>query len=208
MKVMTDRHRTLDGTGAKAGRPRDPRIEPTVLAAVRDRLAAHGYDGLSVTAVAAQAGTTRQAIYRRWSSKADLVTAAIADMSLATSRPDTDDPFSDLVDELAAFRQGVMRPNGVGLVGAMLESSIDPELLGLFRDRVVRPRRNRLRHILERAASAGLLRGEADIETAVAASTGTLYAIYLEAGAIAADWPDRTARLVWRSLGGSPPPAA
>ena len=32
----------------------------------------NGYDAMSVVAVAADAGTTRQAVYRRWPTKADL----------------------------------------------------------------------------------------------------------------------------------------
>ncbi|MEZ5265703.1 MAG: helix-turn-helix domain-containing protein [Acidimicrobiales bacterium] len=74
------------------GRPRDRTIDDAVLAAARELLAAVGYEALSMSAVAEAAGTTRQALYRRWSSKADLATAAVAAMSEADARPETDDP--------------------------------------------------------------------------------------------------------------------
>ena len=90
-------------------------------AAVR-HLSAHGYDGMSVVAVAEEAGTTRQALYRRWPSKADLATAAIAGLSRAEERSDSDDPYRDLVAELRAFQAGVSRPNGVSMVGSMLQT--------------------------------------------------------------------------------------
>lgn len=188
-----------------AGRPRDPDIDHAVLTVAQRHLAERGYEAMSLAAVAEEAGTTRQALYRRWPGKADLATAAIAAMSEAAARPETVDPFADLVAELTAFHRGVSRPNGVSLVGTMLQDSVDPELRRLFRARLVAPRRARLRRILERAVAAGLADPDADLEYAVAACTGTRYALHLASGRVDAAWPDRTARLVWRAIGGVPP---
>lgn len=188
------------------GRPRDPELDTAILEAARHHLAAHGYDAMSVAAVAESAGTTRQALYRRFPSKADLATAAIAGMSRAAERPDTDDVFADLVVELQAFRDGVTRPNGLGMVGAMLQEATDPELRALFRERIVSPRRSRIEHILRRGTAAGLLDRDADLVVAVAACTGTFYALALADRAVP-DWPERTAAMVWRACGGVPPSA-
>jgi hypothetical protein len=87
----------------------------------------------------------------------------------------------------------------------MLQDSVDPELRRLYRERLVAPRRARLRRILERAVAAGLVDPSADLEYAVAACTGTRYALHLASGRVDAAWPDRTARLVWRAVGGAPP---
>lgn len=190
---------------ASPGRPRDPDIDAAVLAAARHQLAAVGYEGMSVAAVADEAGTTRQALYRRWPSKADLATAAIASLSQADQRPDTDEPFADLVAELAAFHRGVTRPNGISMVGAMLQDGTDPQLKALYRERVVSPRRARLRHILQRAVDAGLLEADADLDAAVAACTGSLYALHLTGRRIPASWAERTATFVWRGAGGAVP---
>ncbi len=189
---------------ARAGRPRDPDIDAAVLAAARRHLSLHGYDAMSVVAVAEEAGTTRQAIYRRWPTKADLATAAIAGMSRAAERPDTDDPYADLVAELTAFFAGVMRPNGVAMVGSMLQEAADERLRALYRERVVAPRRARLRHILERAVALGRAAPDADLDVAVAACTGTLYALHLAGHEVTEDWPRRNAALVWRAIGGRP----
>jgi AcrR family transcriptional regulator len=59
------------------GRPRDRRLDGAIIAATLDLLAERGYAGLSLAAVADRAGTTTPTIYRRWSSKADLVLAAV-----------------------------------------------------------------------------------------------------------------------------------
>ncbi len=62
---------------AGAGRPRDPRIDGAVLAAVRQLLVEVGYPRLSFELVARRAGVTRPAIYRRWPSKVHLVHEAV-----------------------------------------------------------------------------------------------------------------------------------
>ncbi len=175
-----------------------------MLAVAQRHLAAHGYEAMSVAAVAQEAGTTRPALYRRWPTKADLATAAIAALSRAAERPDTDDPYADLVAELAAFQRGVSRPNGISLVGSMLQDATDPELRALYGERVVAPRRARLRHILVRAADAGRIDPDADLDLAVAACTGVLYALVLGGRPAGRAWPRRTAAFVWRAVGGDP----
>jgi AcrR family transcriptional regulator len=188
---------------AGAGRPRDASIGDRVLEVARRHLAENGYEGLSLAAVVEEAGTTRPALYRRWPGKAELATAAIAALSEAQARSSTDDPFADLVRELEAFRRGVTRPDGLSLVGTMLQRGTDPELVRLYRERVVAPRRRRLRALLERATDGGHLPGH-DLDLAVASLTGSFYALAL-AGSIPPRWPERAAAHAWRALGGNPP---
>lgn len=186
----------------RPGRPRDASIDDRVLEVARRHLAEHGYERLSLAAVAAEAGTTRPALYRRWPGKAELATAAIAALARAEERPETDDALADLVAELEAFRRGVTRPDGLSLVGTMLQRGTDPRLLALYRERVVGPRRRRLRAVLERAISTGALAG-GDVDLAVASLTGSFYALAL-AGPVPRDWPARAAAHAWRALGGAP----
>ena len=89
--VESMKHRAI------TGRPRSTAIDAALLAATRRQLAEHGYTALSLAAVAAEAQTTRPAIYRRWSTKAALVESAIA--SLPTEHPPAqiDDPFEILM---------------------------------------------------------------------------------------------------------------
>src|SRR5271169_179483 len=56
-----------------AGRPRDPRIDASILRAAAELLVEIGYSNVTMAAVAERAGTTKTALYRRWSSKAELV---------------------------------------------------------------------------------------------------------------------------------------
>lgn len=60
-----------------AGRPRDARIDAAVLDATRELLTEVGYAELSLTAVAARAGTSVPAVRRRWPGKAHIVHHAV-----------------------------------------------------------------------------------------------------------------------------------
>lgn len=186
------------------GRPRDPAIDTRVLTVAREHLAARGYEAMSVAAVAADAGTTRQAIYRRWPTKADLATAAIAAMSRAAERTPTDDPYADLARELRAYANGVGRPGGVSMVGTMLVDGTDPDLVAHYRERIVLPRRAQLRAILERARDAELLDADGDIEAVLPMLTGAWYANALAGVRPGDDWAERVAAIAWRALGGAP----
>ncbi|MFY2858441.1 TetR/AcrR family transcriptional regulator [Mycobacterium sp. THU-M104] len=53
-------------------------MEQALLAAAWDELTERGYDGFTIDAVAARAGTSRAVLYRRWSSKQELVLATLA----------------------------------------------------------------------------------------------------------------------------------
>ncbi|MEU4196519.1 TetR/AcrR family transcriptional regulator [Kribbella sp. NPDC026611] len=69
----------------RASRPggRTARVRTEVLAAVEAELAEHGYDGLTIDAVAIRSGVHRTTVYRRWKSVAgllvDLLQAGIDD---------------------------------------------------------------------------------------------------------------------------------
>lgn len=177
--------------GRGRGRPRDDAIDDAVLAVTLDQLAVHGYEGLSLVAVARAAGTTRQAIYRRWRGKAELAVAAVAALPEAADLEPTGDHRADLRAELEAFRRGVLRPGGVSMVGTMLQDAVDPDLRDAYREHLVAPRRRRLAAIVEAAVADGTLPAATDVELVVAGCTGTLYALALAGRTVGADWPDR-----------------
>ena len=190
------------------GRARDPGIDARVLAVTAEQLAALGFEAMSVAAIADDAGTTRQAIYRRWPTKSDLAAAAMAaidgDQDDQASA-DSAEPFADLVAELADFRRGVSRPGRLSLVGSMLQTSADRDVAARYRERVVTPRRRRLRAIFERARQVGQIDGDADLAVLVTMCTGSWYARALAGERPPAHWARRTAELAWRAAGGTVP---
>ncbi|HSJ46421.1 MAG TPA: TetR/AcrR family transcriptional regulator [Euzebyales bacterium] len=70
--------------------PTDPRVvrsRDKVLTAVREQLAARGYDGLTIEGVADRAGVGKATIYRHWDSKAQLVVDAASHLRAAEAPP-------------------------------------------------------------------------------------------------------------------------
>jgi AcrR family transcriptional regulator len=176
-----------------------------VLEVAARHLAAYGYEAMSVAAVADEAGTTRQAVYRRWRDKRELADAAISSVADRPRGSDTGDPFADLVAELADFQRGVSKPGRLSLVGTMLQDSIEPDVRARYRESIIAPRRLRLRRILERARDLELIDRDADIEVAVTMGTGAWYARALAGSPAPRGWAERTATLLWRAVGGRPP---
>ena len=156
------------------GRARDPSIDVRVLATAARHLAAYGYEAMSVAAVAEEAGTTRQALYRRWAGKPELAAAAMAAYADHATDTRTADAFADLVAELTDFtKQGDTRPHQLSLVGTMLQDSVDADLRARYQAEVIAPRRRRLRHVLERAQRLDMIDTDADLDVAVTMCTGS-----------------------------------
>jgi AcrR family transcriptional regulator len=195
--------------GGHRGRARDLGIDVRVLAVASQHLSSHGYEAMSVAAVAQEAGTTRQALYRRWPTKASLAADALKAAADAGPETASGDPLADLTAELADFQRGVSGPGRMSLVGTMLHDSTAPEARERYQVQVIAPRRRRLRVILERAQQSGLIDVAADLDVAVTMCTGSWYARALAGDDPPPNWPARTAVLVWRAVGGAitPDPA-
>ena len=145
--------RVLDKSPS-AGRPRDPRIDAAILGAAADLLVEIGYSSLTMAAVAERAGTTKTALYRRWSSKAELVhEAAFPTAPTALTAPEGDiggDVRAMISAARDVFTSPVVRAALPGLIADMaadadLNARVMSRFTGLFG--VVR---TRLVHAVER----------------------------------------------------------
>ena len=61
----------------RAGRKRDGSRDAVILEATLDVLAESGYEGTTIDVVATRAGAARATVYRRWATKAELVSDAL-----------------------------------------------------------------------------------------------------------------------------------
>src|ERR1700735_2407464 len=114
---------------AGAGRPRDPRIDAAILTATADLLVQIGYSNLTLAAVAERAGTTKTALYRRWSSKAELVHEAAFPMAPTALVGPGGDMAADLRAMIAAARDVFTTPVvRAALPGLVADMSADSEL--------------------------------------------------------------------------------
>jgi AcrR family transcriptional regulator len=196
---------TTSSSALTGGRPRDRGIDEAVLQAALQALARDGLAGLSMAQIAADAGTTRTAIYRRWPSRTALAVAAVARLAQPSTPPVTGDPFVDLVAELEHFRRSITETGSLPLAGAMLAEEVEPQVRRTYQDRIVAPRRARFRELLQAAVDNGQLPADADLVQAGASLTGSWYAYHLAGITPPDDWPLRTAGFVWRGCGGTPP---
>ncbi|BBF99475.1 MULTISPECIES: TetR/AcrR family transcriptional regulator [Pseudonocardia] len=144
------------------GRPRDPQIDTAVVEATLAVLDESGYHALSVEEVARRAGTTRPAIYRRFSGRARLALAAIAARLDVPESPDTGCTLCDFGEGLfvflAEFR--AIRPDVLSSLFA--ECATDAELRGQYMRIVFDPPRTAVGAMLDRAIARGNLRPDTD----------------------------------------------
>lgn len=136
------------------GRPRDPDLERRLLSAAWSLLTSQGYDALTLTKVAARAQAHRSDVYRRWPSKARLVTDALAEHLPPTSEIDTGSLHSDLrafVNDLAAAWSS---PWIDGLVGLLADLRRDADAEIAFR-KLGERRGQPLLNAIARAAQRG-----------------------------------------------------
>jgi AcrR family transcriptional regulator len=112
-----------------AGRPRDPRIDAAILTATADLLVQIGYSNLTLAAVAERAGTTKTALYRRWSSKAELVHEAAFPAGPTALVAPAGDMAADVRAMIAAARDVFTTPVvRAALPGLVADVSADSEL--------------------------------------------------------------------------------
>jgi len=133
---------------AVPGRPRDLRIDSAVLDAAAELLVDVGYRRLTMAAIAARAGTTKTALYRRWSGKAELV-HDLAFSRMARLPPSSGEVEADLRIMVAAARDLFASPvTRAALPGLISDMAAEPELaarvhagfaevFGALRDRLV-----------------------------------------------------------------------
>lgn len=173
---------SVDDAERRPGRPRDPELDGTILAATIEVLCEQGFAGTSVEAVAERAGVGKASIYRRWPTREDLLLAAGACMGRCTAAPDTGNLRDDLVT-LIANLVSVLRttPAGALLPAIVDEAARNPALRTRF-DAFIDDRRAPVRHILARAAARGELRAGVDHEVIADLLSGPVFTRVLLTG--------------------------
>lgn len=149
-------------TDGRLDRSRDPAILDAALAA----LIKHGYEATNMDHIAARAGVGKAAIYRRWSSKAALMTDALIywrpDL-ISVDAPDT----GSLAGDLHALVERVERSNDELITNDLvlrvaLEAAHDPGLATALNDLILFKGRRTLSAILAKAAERGEIAGTRD----------------------------------------------
>jgi AcrR family transcriptional regulator len=141
---------------ASRGRPRDPRISASVVNATLDLLDEVGYGALSLEMVARRARVSKPSIYRRWSTKAELVVDTLTIVAGTDPAPDTGDLRDDLAAVVLHMAALYRTPLAHKVVPSLLgDLANQPELAHRFRERYITPRRASVHRALDRAVSRG-----------------------------------------------------
>ena len=149
----------------RRGRPRDAALEQRIVATVLALLGEKGYDSISIEEVARRSGASKASLYRRWSSKRDMVLAALRSgpaQDGAGEAVDTGSLREDLL-ELCRRLDRTMRRTDARTAMLLLEAGLeDPELCAAI-ETAVGPTGARLpRAVLEAAEARGELPPGAD----------------------------------------------
>jgi AcrR family transcriptional regulator len=188
---MTERH---------PGRPQDQAIRARILAAASDIVGRRGLEACTFEAVAAQAGTSRPAIYRRWSRMEDLVAEAIDAGRPQLTLPDSGSFEGDLRQGAVDFLGQYGTPLARQAVLEILRTSIqDGPTAQTWASRYGAPRMEAFRPVFLRAIERGELSSDADIETMMFVLSSTLLQASLlgdVTGIVAPDAIDRVISLL------------
>jgi AcrR family transcriptional regulator len=149
----------------KPGRPRDPDADRRILVAAREVAGEMGIHGASMSAIAGRSSTGKPTIYLRWPDRRHLMAAAIADLEEELADP----PGASFRDALeAALLEDrellVTGPESRFLRSALFESAVEDLIARALDERILGPRRDRLRRILERGVAEGGARRDLDPE--------------------------------------------
>ncbi len=148
------------------GRPRDPRVEGVVLGATRDLLLGKGFGGLTIAAVAEQAGVGKGTIYLRWPDKEALVIAALREAWEPADAPDTGTLKGDLDAIMRGAAEGMNSTPGALFKSLLGELGANDGLRSLYDELAVRPWDRALADALSRAEARGELRPGIDARLA------------------------------------------
>ncbi len=162
-RISTER----TATGGAALRPR---VTDAITEATFAELAEAGYARLSMEGVARRAGVGKAALYRRWSSKremlSELIRAAVEDT--LPPIPDTGALRTDLRELLGTYRGQLAHPV-VSSVGPALLAEVrqSSDLAEVLRSGVAAPRRAAAQTVLQAAIDRGELPAGLDMELAL-----------------------------------------
>lgn len=192
--VPIDYHNVMSSQQPRAGRPRNPALDLAILSAAARQLGELGYARMSLESVAAAAGTTVPSLRRRYHDKAELVAAVIGSLRVEEPPADAPTPRAHALAILRNFHGNLRAIPALAILGSLLaEEERHPELLQLFKTRLVEPRRA----LLRRALAAGDLPDSADLDALTSMLIGSFYGRYVTVAGIPDDWPDRVLSAIW-----------
>lgn len=158
----------------RPGRRRSTAADDAILAATLALLREKGYEAMTVAAVIERAGVSSATLYRRWTTKHELVAAALD----SVAPPEVDTDTGTLAGDVATFVRHVAQSVAAreDVFSALSVAARDhPDLVQAVRAKLLTPRAEQLDGILERAVARGELARRVPVETALSLVVGPLH---------------------------------
>jgi len=163
----------MTSTRRTRGRPRDPEADSLIMKAALELFMERGLEGANFEQIAKRADVAKVTIYRRWSSKEELLIQAIEQARTVAPEMEiwaaTDAPAQPVDERLMDSWVRTFGDTGFrAILTQLIGSSIShPSLLDTYREQYIEPRRRLIHAALDRARRNGQLAEDADIDTAI-----------------------------------------
>jgi AcrR family transcriptional regulator len=151
-------------TAAVTGRRRGKALERAIFEATLDQLTSGGFARLTMEGVAAAAQTGKAALYRRWTSKQELVLDALrATLAPASDIPDRGSVRAELLELMQRMCEAVQSPAGCAMRVIMGEMDHEraKEFAAFAVTRVIEPAKQSVLEVLRRGERRGDVRSGA-----------------------------------------------
>ena len=127
----------------RVGRPRDPRVDVAIHRATLALLVEDGYSATTIQAIARRARVSAPSVYRRWSSKAELIEEAVFPSGLLAPEALSGDVITDpqpYCEQILTYLSDP--PIRAAIPGLLVEYQNDPEMWRRVVGRSVIPMRS------------------------------------------------------------------
>jgi AcrR family transcriptional regulator len=195
------------------GRPRDSATDLAILRSALNLFIERGVEGTSIEQIAKQAGVGKPSIYRRWSSKEDLIAAAMETLVVEETgwaSPEaikTESPYALVEAAIDSAAATVTTPQYRALVARVFGSAVShPALMAIYWDRYIAPRRRLAASLLERAQQLGTVAADTDFDVAIDMMVGAVTYRVLQPAPLDVEEMRRYLRALYRQIGLLPEP--
>jgi AcrR family transcriptional regulator len=165
-----------DANKKSPGRPRSAASHQAILQAALELLSEVGFEAMSIEAIATRAGVGKTTIYRRYSSKDELVADAIESIREEVLIPDTGNLWSDMDALIENAAQITLTPLGRQSVAMIIGSaSSNSGFAQIYREKYLQPRRQTFAIVIERAKARNEVPTDLDAGLIFDAMSGIMF---------------------------------
>ena len=174
--VLTEDGEVTKSSCKGRGRPRSEDVDHLILEAVLDVVAEVGITSVSMEGIAARAGVSKASIYRRFDSKDKLTVAAVEYMREQSPEiPTSGTAFERLHGLLDGLRASLPSSRyGRIMVNVLAASNENPALAKLVYERILIPRRARIRELIQEGIDSGEFPSNINIDVAMPILVGPM----------------------------------